>query len=66
MRFTMTEKNGSSKEKTDIWGDKYTQHYDEDGKKTGTSEDKETLLFGDKYTQHNKSSSSAAGHSQSH
>ncbi len=47
----MSDDTGWSEEKTTIFGDKYTQHYDKDGKEVSTSEEK-TTIFGDKYTQH--------------
>lgn len=40
-----------SEEKTDIWGDKYTVHYDDDGNKIGESREK-TDIWGDSYTEH--------------
>lgn len=40
-----------SEKKEGFWGNKYTQHYDEDGNKDGYSEEKEGF-WGDKYTQH--------------
>lgn len=46
----MSDKEGRSEEKTDFFGNKYTQHYDSDGNKSGWSEEK-TDFFGDKYTQ---------------
>jgi hypothetical protein len=48
----MASKNGRSEEKTDLFGNRYVQHYNEKGEKIGTSEEKKTLLFGDSYTQH--------------
>lgn len=47
----MSNKKGRSEEKTDWFGDKYVQHYDEHGVEVGRSEDK-TDWFGDKYVQH--------------
>ena len=40
----MSDKDGRSEEKTDFWGNKYTQHYDNEGNKIATSEEKESLL----------------------
>lgn len=42
---------GKSIEKTDIYGDKYTVHYDDDGKKIGESRTK-TDIYGDAYIRH--------------
>ena len=39
-----------SEKKTDVFGKEYTQHYDDDGNKSGWSEDKADI-FGDKYEQ---------------
>lgn len=43
----------TSEEKEDIWGNKYTQHFDADGHKCGTSEEKEDI-WGNKYERHNR------------
>ena len=59
----MADKEGWSEEKTDMWGDKYTQHYDEHGNKTGWSEQK-TDMWGDKYTQHHDQDSDKTGWSE--
>ena len=45
---------GKSEEKTNIWGDKYTVHYDDDGNKTGESVEK-TDMWGDAYIEHTDS-----------
>jgi MFS family permease len=42
---------GRSEDKKDVFGDKYVEHRDNDGRKIGTSEDKRDV-FGDHYTQH--------------
>jgi len=42
---------GEGKKEEGLLGDKYTQHYDQDGTKTGYSENKEGIL-GDPYIQH--------------
>lgn len=56
-------KSGSSEEKTDLFGNKYIQHYDEYGNKAGTSE-KKTGIFGDTYTQHYDKYGNKAGTSE--
>lgn len=56
-------KSGSSEERTDIFGNKYIQHYDEYGNKAGTSE-KKTGIFGDTYTQHYDKDGNKAGTSE--
>jgi hypothetical protein len=45
------KKSGKSEQKTNFWGNKYTQYYDKDGKKSGRSEQKENF-WGQKYNQH--------------
>ncbi len=40
-----------SEKKTDIWGDEYIQHYDDQGNQTGTSR-VESDIWGDTYEQH--------------
>jgi hypothetical protein len=45
------EKKGRSEEKTDAWGNKYIQHYDEHGDKAGWSRE-DAGVFGEKYVQH--------------
>jgi len=52
-----------SEEKEDIWGNKYTQHYDSDGHKSGTSEEKEDI-WSNKYEQHRDSDYKKAGTSE--
>ena len=42
----MSKKDGWTEEKTDFWGNTYTQQYDQDGNKAGWSEEK-TGVFGD-------------------
>ena len=59
----MSEKNGWSEEKTDIWGNKYIQHYDGDGNEIGWSEEK-TGFLGDHYTQHYDKEGNKTGYSE--
>jgi len=59
----MSEKKGWSEERTDIFGNKYTRHYDEHGNKAGWSEER-TGFFGDTYTQHHDQQGSKAGWSE--
>ncbi len=54
---------GRSEEKEDWLGNKYTEHYDDDGNKTGESRDKEDWL-GNKYTEHTDSSGDKVGESR--
>ena len=56
----MSDKKGWSEERTNFWGEKYTQHHDEHGHKTGWSEER-TDFWGDKYTQHHDESGSKTG-----
>lgn len=56
-------KNIRSEERTNIFGDKYTVHYDEHGNKIGTSE-KRKNIFGDEYTAHYDKNSNKTGTSE--
>jgi len=56
-------KTGTSKERTDWLGNKYTEHKDSSGSKTGTSEER-TDWLGNKYTEHKDSSGSKTGTSE--
>lgn len=58
----MSEKSGRSEEKTDIFGNKYTEHYDADGKSVGRSEER-SGIFGT-YTQHYDRDGKKAGTSE--
>jgi len=51
-----------SEDKTDIWGDKYTVHYDDDGNKVGESRE-ETDIWGDTYTEHSDTKGHKTGES---
>lgn len=42
---------GKSEEKTDFWGNKYTQHYDDDGNESGRTTN-ETDFWGNNYEKH--------------
>lgn len=59
----MADKKGWSEERTDIFGNKYIQHFDEDGSKVGWSEER-TGLFGDTYVQHHDQSGTKTGWSE--
>lgn len=59
----MSEKKGWSEERTDIFGNKYAQHYDEHGNKADWSEER-TGFFGDTYTQHHDQQDNKAGWSE--
>jgi uncharacterized protein len=50
-----------SEKKTDIWGDEYIQHYDDQGNKAGTTR-VETDMWGDRYEQHRDSDGNMTGH----
>ncbi len=52
-----------SEEKTDWLGNKYIQHYDDDGNKSGTSEEK-TDWLGNEYTQHYDNDGNKSGTSE--
>jgi hypothetical protein len=59
----VSDKKGRSEERTDWFGDKYTQHYDKDGNKVGRSEERSDW-FGDKYTQHYNKDGNKVGRSE--
>jgi hypothetical protein len=59
----MSDKKGWSEEKTDWAGNKYIQHYDEDGQKDGWSEVKSGILGGD-YVQHHDQDGNKIGYSE--
>lgn len=59
----MADKKGRSEERTDFFGNKYTQHYDEHGNKAGRSEER-TGFLGGKYVQHYDQSGAKAGRSE--
>ncbi|MEO0417612.1 MAG: hypothetical protein AAF249_02025 [Pseudomonadota bacterium] len=54
---------GRSNDESDIFGDKYTQHRDDDDNKSGTSR-RETGLFGDEKIQHRDQDGQKTGHSE--
>jgi hypothetical protein len=53
-----------SENKSDFWGNNYTQHYDDNGNESGTSESK-TTFFGDRYTQYYDNNGNDKGTSES-
>ena len=58
-----SDKVGTSRVQTDLWGEEYIQYYDENGNKTGTSREK-TDLFGNRYVQHYDKSGNKTGTSR--
>ncbi len=52
-----------SEKKTDIWGNEYVQHYDDDGNETGRSEAKKNI-WGDSYTEHRDKDGDVVGESR--
>lgn len=54
---------GRSEEQKDIFGDRYTQHYDDEGRETGRTEVRKDM-FGDEYEQHVDRSGRETGRSE--
>ncbi|MHB8521204.1 MAG: RCC1 domain-containing protein, partial [Limisphaerales bacterium] len=59
----MPTKKGRSEERKNIFGDRYIQHFDENGLRAGRSEER-TGFIGDKHTQHYDKSGTSTGRSE--